>query len=85
MMVSALLIKHIEPSVSGIEKISRGLFTVTNMDFDFNPDSDPIPVLSSWDWNLNLTPCRFKCYALHNVAIWFAVRIRIGIGIRQCE
>ena len=32
----------------------------------------------SWDWNLNLTPCSVKSSTWYNVAIWLAVRIKIG-------
>ena len=34
---------------------SYGLFTFTNLDSYSDPDSDPIPVVGSWDWNLNST------------------------------
>ena len=62
------------------------LFTFTGPDSD--PDSNPIPVFDSWDGNLTLNLCSVrKSFAYYNVAIWFAVRIGIGIGIRiqQCK
>ena len=73
---------------SAIELHNRyyGLFTFAGTDSDL--DSNPIPVLDSWDGNLTLTLCSVrKSFACYNVAIWFAVRIGIGIGIRiqQCK
>ena len=35
--------------------VNYGLFTFTDPDSDFYPNSDPIPLLRSWDWNVNLT------------------------------
>ena len=50
-------------------------FTWPKTDSDSDPDTDPIPVICSWD--LNLTPCT---QFLHNT-IGFRIRIEIGIGI----
>ena len=38
----------------------NGLFTLTDPDSDSNTDSNPIPVVGSEDWNLNLTSCSVK-------------------------
>ena len=35
----------------------NGLFTFTDPDFDSDSESNPIPVVSSYDRNLNATPC----------------------------
>ena len=53
----------------------NGLFTFTEADYD--PDSNPIPVLSSCDGILKLTLSSVKSSARYNVAIWFAIRIGI--------
>ena len=53
------------------------VFTFTDPYSNSSPDSDPIPLLGSWDWNLNLTMCSVKSSTYYNVAVWFAVRIRI--------
>ena len=44
-------------------------------------------VVGSECGDLNLTPCSVNSSTLYNVAIWFAVRIRSGIGvwIWQCK
>ena len=36
--------------------------TFTDSDSDSNPDSNPISVVGSLDWNLNLTSCSVKVY-----------------------
>ena len=46
-------------------QVSKGLFTFTGAD----PDSNPIPVVCSWDGNLNLTPSIVKSSAEYNLAI----------------
>ena len=43
-----------------------GLFTVTEADSDSDPDYNPIPVLGSWDKNLNLTRCIVKIPTYYN-------------------
>ena len=53
---------------------SSGLFTFTDADSD--PNSNPIPVLGSWDGNLKLTPCSVNRSAYYNVTIWFEVQIQ---------
>ena len=60
-----------------------GLFTFTDED----PNSNPISVVDNWDWNLKQTLYNVKSSTNYNIAIWFTVRIRIGIGIRirQCK
>ena len=67
--------------------IRRFGFTFTDPYSNSSPDSDPIPLLGSWDWNLNLTMCSVKSSTYYNVAVWFAVPIgiRIVIRIRQCK
>ena len=67
--------------------VFNGLFTLTVPDSNSGPDSHPIPVVGSQDWNMNPTPCSVKSSIEYNVAIWFVVRIGIRIGIRiwQCK
>ena len=36
---------------------SDSLFTFTDPDSNSDLESDPIPVVGSYVWNLNLTPC----------------------------
>ena len=37
-----------------------GLFTFKDPDADSDPDSNPIPLVGSYYWNLNLTLCSVK-------------------------
>ena len=53
--------------------LSNGLITLPETDSDPELDSDPIPVVGSWDWNLNLTPCSLKISAWYNVVIGFGI------------
>ena len=46
-------------------QVSKGLFTFTGAE----PDSNPIPVVCSWDGNLNLTPSIVKSSKYYNVAV----------------
>ena len=61
--------------------IMNDLFTFTDAD----SHSTPICVLGSWDGNLTLTQYTIKSSIYYNVAIWFTVKITIGIRIRQCK
>ena len=64
-----------------------GLFLFTDPD----SDSNPIPVVGSYDWNQNLiltVQCEnFYIVQCSHFKFWFAVQIRIGISIRirQCK
>ena len=42
---------------------SNGLFALTGADADSDPYSNHIPVLGSWDENLNPSPCNVKSSA----------------------
>ena len=50
-----------------------GSFTLRETDSDPDSYSDPIPVVGSWDWNLNLPLCSVKTSVYCNVAIRFEV------------
>ena len=63
----------------------NGLFIFGEADCVSDLDSNPIPVLGTWDGNLNLTPYSVNSFACYNVTIWFVVRIGIRIRIRQCK
>ena len=62
---------------------ANDLCTFSDADSDSNPDSNPIPERGIWD--LNSIPYSVESSAYYNVAIWFIVRIGIGILTRQCE
>ena len=61
----------------GSQFIGNDLFTFTDVDSHSEPDFNPILVINSWHGNLRLTLCSVKSYVGYNVAIWFAIRIRI--------
>ena len=42
---------------------TNGSFTLQQTDSGTDSDSDPIPVVDSYDWNLNLTACNMKSSA----------------------
>ena len=51
-------------SVFGIVSVyTNGVFTLPETDSDTDLDSNPVPLLGSWDWTLNLTPCSVKMSA----------------------
>ena len=51
-------------SVFGIVLVhTKGSFTLQETDSGTDLDSNPIPLVSSWDWTLNLTPCSVKMSA----------------------
>ena len=56
----------------------NGLLSFTDAIADSDPNSNPIPVLGSWDGNLNPTLCSVKSSGYYNVSIRFAVQIGIG-------
>ena len=48
------------------ERQCYGSFTLQEMDLGTDSDSDPIPVVNSWDLNLNLTmQCENFCLCSH--------------------
>ena len=60
----------------------NGLITMPETVSGTNSDSDPVTVVGSYDWNLNLIPCSVKTSAQCNVAIGFGVRIWVWIRVR---
>ena len=61
----------------------NGLFTLLDQDSD--SDSNLIPVIGSWEWNLNLTPYSVNGPAWYTVGIILQFEMELESGPGKCK